>query len=188
MGLSATADARPHRHSPARHHAVKHVPPAPAEQWGMLSFGNSSTAESSPARGGARKSNARAAATQDGATPSFGFGGGSALVAEARRYLGGNPTGWSHLWCGAFMDMILRRTGHPGGGNLARAYASYGHRVSGPQVGAIAVMSRGKSGGHVGVVSGIDSDGNPIIISGNHNHRVAEAKYPRGRIYAYVMP
>jgi uncharacterized protein (TIGR02594 family) len=118
---------------------------------------------------------------------SFGFGG-SAVVAEARRYLGTNPTGRSSLWCGAFMDMVLKRTGHEGGGNLAHAYASYGTRVAGPQVGAIAVMSRGKRGGHVGVVSGIDPTGNPIIISGNHNRRVAEAVYPKGRIYAYVMP
>jgi hypothetical protein len=45
-----------------------------------------------------------------------------------------------------------------------------------------------RGGGHVGVVSGIDPAGNPIIISGNHNHEVAESVYPRGRIYAYVMP
>ncbi len=113
--------------------------------------------------------------------------GDSALVGEARRWLGGNPTGRSSLWCAAFMDFILKRTGHPGGGNLARGYASYGHRISGPRVGAIAVLAR-KGGGHVGVVSGIDSDGDPIIISGNHGHRVAEAKYSRGRIIAYVMP
>jgi hypothetical protein len=37
-------------------------------------------------------------------------------------------------------------------------------------------------------VSGIDAKGNPIIISGNHGHRVAESTYSRGRIYAYVMP
>jgi uncharacterized protein (TIGR02594 family) len=55
-------------------------------------------------------------------------------------------------------------------------------------VGAIAVMSRGARGGHVGVVSGIDANGNPIIISGNHGRRVAESTYSRGRIYAYVMP
>jgi len=82
---------------------------------------------------------------------------------------------------------VLKKTGHAGGGNLARAYASYGTRVAGPQVGAIAVMARG-GGGHVGVVSGVDANGNPIIISGNHNHTVAEAVYPRGRIIAYVMP
>jgi len=111
----------------------------------------------------------------------------NSLVNQARRYIGGNPTGRSSLWCGAFMDMVLKQTGHRGGGNLARAYAQYGTRVSGPQVGAIAVMGR-NGGGHVGVVSGIDANGNPIIISGNHNRRVAESVYPRGRIYAYVLP
>ena len=111
----------------------------------------------------------------------------NSLVAEARKYIGTNPTGRSSLWCGAFMDMVLRRTGHKGGGNLALGYTHYGHRVAGPQIGAIAVMGR-KGGGHVGVVSGIDANGNPIIVSGNHNHTVAESVYPRSRISAYVMP
>jgi uncharacterized protein (TIGR02594 family) len=114
--------------------------------------------------------------------------GSSGVVAEARRYLGTNPTGHSALWCARFMNLVLERSGHSGSGsNFARSFASYGQRVSGPQVGAIAVMSRGR-GGHVGVVSGIDSSGNPIIISGNHNRTVGESVYPRGRIYAYVMP
>lgn len=112
----------------------------------------------------------------------------NSLVSEARKYLGTNPTGRSTLWCGAFMDLVLRRTGHKGGGNLARAYAKYGTRVSGPQVGAIAVMSRGRGGGHVGVVSGVDANGNPIIISGNHNRTTAESVYPAGRVLAYVVP
>jgi uncharacterized protein (TIGR02594 family) len=113
------------------------------------------------------------------------FGGYSsdAVVSEARKYIGTNPTGRGSLWCGAFMDLVLKRTGHAGGGNLARAYARYGTRVSGPQVGAIAVMNH-----HVGVVSGIDANGNPIIVSGNHNRTVAESVYPRSRIAAYVLP
>ncbi len=117
------------------------------------------------------------------------FGGitSNALVTEARKYIGTNPTGRGSLWCGAFMDLVLKRTGHPGGGNLAWGYEHYGTRVSGPQVGAIAVMGR-RGGGHVGVVSGIDPNGNPIIVSGNHNHTVAESVYPRGRIAAYVIP
>jgi hypothetical protein len=45
-----------------------------------------------------------------------------------------------------------------------------------------------RGGGHVGIVSGIDARGNPIVISGNYGHRVAEASISRGRIYAYVMP
>ncbi len=117
------------------------------------------------------------------------FGGGTGVVAEARRYLGTNPTGRGSLWCATFMNLVLERSGHRGtGSNLARSFASYGTRVSGPPDGAIAVMSRGRRGGHVGIVSGIDARGNPIIISGNYQRRVAEASYSRGRIYAYVMP
>ena len=101
--------------------------------------------------------------------------GGTGLVAEARRYVGTNPTGRSRLWCGHFMNMVLERSGHrSSGSNMARSFASYGTRISGPQVGAIAVMSRGKRGGHVGVVSGIDANGNVTVISGNHGRRVAE--------------
>jgi uncharacterized protein (TIGR02594 family) len=115
--------------------------------------------------------------------------GGTTPVSEARRWIGTNPTGRSSLWCARFMNFVLRRTGHQGtSSDMARSFASYGHRLSGPQIGAIAVMSRGRSGGHVGVVSGIDRSGNPIIISGNHGHRVGEGVYSRGRIYAYVMP
>lgn len=131
----------------------------------------------------ASSSNAAAMQAFASAFPVSGHG----LVAEARRYIGTNPTGWRNLWCGAFMDMVLRRTGHKGGGNAALAYANYGRRISGPQIGAIAVLKR-PGGGHVGVVSGIDANGNPIIISGNHNDTVAEAVYPRSRVITYVLP
>ena len=114
--------------------------------------------------------------------------GSSNVVAEARRYLGGNPTGRGRLWCARFMNMVLERTGlHGTGSDLARSFASYGQRVSGPQIGAIAVMGR-RGGGHVGVVSGIDAGGNPIVVSGNNGNRVRETPVSRGRIYAYVMP
>ena len=117
------------------------------------------------------------------------FGGGS-IVDVARSQIGnGAIYGRSNLWCARFMNYVLERSGFRGtGSDMARSFASYGQRVSCPQVGAIAVMSRGRRGGHVGVVSGIDAHGNPIIISGNHGRRVAEAAYHRGRIYAYVLP
>ena len=131
----------------------------------------------------------RAGHPQATAIAPVGPGGSAyALVAEARRYLGKpNPTGLKELWCGAFVDLVLKRLGYKGGGNLASAYARYGTRVPGPQIGAIAVMTR-VGGGHVGIVSGFDSKGRPIIISGNHQRRVAEVVYPAGRIYAYVIP
>ena len=71
---------------------------------------------------------------------------------------------------------------------MARSFASYGHLVSGPQIGAIAVMGRRGGGGHVGIISGIDAKGNPVVISGNSGHRVRETSVSPGRIYAYVMP
>jgi uncharacterized protein (TIGR02594 family) len=113
--------------------------------------------------------------------------GSSVLIDEARRYLGGNPTDRSSRWCGALLDMVLRRTGHPGGGNLAKGYLSYGQRISEPQAGAIVVLDR-RGGGHVGVVTGVNSNRNPIAISGNHNHWVAESTYPRSRVIADVIP
>ena len=113
----------------------------------------------------------------------------SNVVAEARRYLGGNPTGRGSLWCARFMNLVLQHSGYRGtGSDMASSFAKYGQRVSGPQVGAIAVMSRGRRGGHVGIITGIDAKGNPIMISGNNGNRVREASISRGRIYAYVMP
>jgi uncharacterized protein (TIGR02594 family) len=120
-------------------------------------------------------------------TASGGFGS-SGIVAEARRYIGGNPTGRGSLWCARFMNMVLQHSGYRGtGSDMARSFATYGQRVSGPQIGAIAVMGR-RGGGHVGVVSGIDANGNPIVVSGNNGNRVREMPISRGRIYAYVMP
>ncbi|MCG2627306.1 TIGR02594 family protein [Bradyrhizobium sp. WYCCWR 13023] len=182
------ASARPHHrhsaerhayvHHASRHHHVRHSArgsrferSAAALQAG--GFGNTQASYDPSASVGA----------------SSGFGGGSGLVSEARRYLGGNPTGRGSLWCARFMNMVLEKTGHQGtGSDMANSFAHYGTRVSGPQVGAIAVMSRGRRGGHVGIITGIDAQGNPIMISGNNGNRVREAPISRGRIYAYVMP
>src|ERR1700761_6125824 len=116
-------------------------------------------------------------------------GSSSSLVMEARQFVGSKPSGMGgSLWCARFMNMVLEKTGHQGTGSaMANSFASYGHRVSGPEVGAIAVMGR-RGGGHVGIITGIDASGNPIMISGNNGNRVREAPISRGRIYAYVMP
>jgi uncharacterized protein (TIGR02594 family) len=115
-------------------------------------------------------------------------GSSSSLVMEARQFLGSKPSGMGSLWCARFMNMVLEKSGHHGTGSaMANSFASYGHRLSGPEVGAIAVMGR-RGGGHVGIITGIDASGNPIMISGNNGNRVREAPVSRGRIYAYVMP
>jgi len=124
--------------------------------------------------------------TEEPQRPMLGW---PALVSEARKYLGTNPTARSKLWCATFMNLVLAKVGYAGtNSDSAKSFAFYGHRVSSPQVGAIAVLTRGNRGGHVGVVTGVDKNGNPIIISGNHGNRVGEAIYPRSRVIAYVMP
>lgn len=189
------ASARPHhRHSAelhayvhhARHHHYRHHARGSrfersAAELQASGFADTQASYNPNANSGGMAKNGMAA--------SGGFGGGSGLVSEARRYLGGNPTGRGSLWCARFMNMVLQHTGHQGtGSDMASSFARYGTRVSGPQVGAIAVMSRGRRGGHVGIITGIDAQGNPIMISGNNGNRVREAPISRGRIYAYVMP
>jgi len=182
--FSASADARP-RHGKKRHYmAVTDNSTGVDDRYAHMQGGFTPmqpTAQSP-------RSRTRSMQRQSMGMNAMAFGS-SGLVDQARRYIGTNPTGRASLWCGRFMNMVLERSGRSGtGSDMARSFASMGHRVSGPQVGAIAVMSRGKRGGHVGVVSGIDESGNPIVISGNHGGRVGESTYPRGRIYAYVMP
>jgi uncharacterized protein (TIGR02594 family) len=115
--------------------------------------------------------------------------GGAHWISVARQYKGTNPTGRRNLWCADFLNLVLQRSGMKGtSSSTARSFAAYGERISGPRVGAIAVISRGKTAGHVGIVTGVDDKGNPIIISGNHNNTVAEATYSAGRVIAYVWP
>ena len=67
------------------------------------------------------------------------------------------PTGRGSLWCARFANMVLQHSGYHGtGSDMANSFAHYGQRISGPQVGAIAVMGR-RGGGHVGIITGIDA-------------------------------
>lgn len=106
------------------------------------------------------------------------------LLARARKYLGTNPTGWRSNWCAAFLAMLVpelaKKLDNP---NWARDWAVLPKAK--PRPGVIVVLSRGK-GGHIGVLSRFDRRGNPVIVSGNHGHKVAESVYPKYRVLAYV--
>ena len=181
LSLDATADAAPADFCQQSF--------APVERPDGASAANVYPMDETVARA-AKRRRARNVAPATGAIDASaqvsGIGGGD-LVSQARQYIGTNPTGRGSLWCGAFLDMVLKQTGRRGGGNLARGYTHYGTQIAGPEVGAIVVIGR-KGGGHVGIVSGIDANGNPVVISGNHNRRVAESTYPRSRVIAYVKP
>src|SRR3954468_10943153 len=181
------AGAHHHHHHFTERHRARHLARAGFESPATAGFGYQPQAAAGD--GSADLSRARRFANANASmAPASATFGSSDVVSEARRYLGGNPTGRGRLWCARFMNMVLQRSGHRGtGSDMARSFASYGQRLSGPQIGAIAVMGR-RGGGHVGVVSGIDASGNPIVVSGNSGGRVREAAYPRSRIQAYVMP
>lgn len=185
-GAVSAADAKPHhrhKHVVRHHHAVAQpgggTGGSPVVTFDRGGLGDGGTVLQYADGGTKASPSGKRAHTGD----AFGGFSSNSLVSEARRYMGTNPTGRRSQWCGAFVDLVLKKTGHAPGSNLAAAYKNYGTRVSGPQVGAIAVMNH-----HVGIVSGIDANGNPILISGNHNRTTAESVYPRSRIAYYVVP
>lgn len=103
---------------------------------------------------------------------------------QAMSDIGTNPTGWSHKWCGRYMDMVM-----PGGaGNASASWRSYG-RPSAARPGAVAVMN-----GHVGIVGPQGcSKGRCQIVSGNHsgrsgNRKVGMGYYSMSRIVTFRWP
>jgi uncharacterized protein (TIGR02594 family) len=119
--------------------------------------------------------------------------GAAAVLLEALRYRGktANQLGLpSSLWCADFMNFVLNKAGGKGTrSRAARSFIDFGKKLDSPRVGAIVIFARGgRNSGHVGVVRGTDGDGNPIVVSGNHGHKVWESIYPKHKVLAYVMP
>jgi len=186
FGPPSVADARADRAS--RRARARHEARTPRWERAVAQMNARGLGDANASVAPAASVASNATVTPAGGAMASGYGS-SGLVSEARKYLGGNPTGRGSLWCARFMNLVLQHSGYRGtGSDMASSFAKYGQRVSGPQVGAIAVMSRGRRGGHVGIITGVDAKGNPIMISGNNGNRVREAPVSRGRIYAYVMP
>lgn len=137
--------------------------------------------------------NSMAKTTAD-AAPGVSKSGEVNPLLEALRWKGANSSQVGvpdELWCADFMNFILSQTGQSGtGSRAARSFLKYGKQVDGPRVGAIVVFTRGGNGqsGHVGIVRGTDGEGNPIVISGNHGHKVAESVYKKEKVLGYFMP
>jgi uncharacterized protein (TIGR02594 family) len=104
------------------------------------------------------------------------------LANKASRYIGLNASQLglpSRLWCADFMNMLV--------GGTDRRAISYVHRGKPAAHGCtncIAVTKR-KGGNHVGIVTGYDGQGNPILLSGNNQRRVGVARYARYKVIAY---
>ena len=116
-----------------------------------------------------------------------------AIGLEALKWVGASSrqvgVPYPDLWCADFVNFVLRRSGYPTtNSRAAKSFLDYGKRIDQPRVGAIVVLTRGKNGGHVGIVRGTDGAGNIIVISGNHGNKVWESPYPKDRVLGYVVP
>lgn len=85
-------------------------------------------------------------------------------------------------WCAAFINVLLRRQGIHGTGQLSvESFRHWGVRTNDPQIGDIVIMS-----GHVTIFVGFSSDGEEVItIGGNQNDGVQVHAYPRYKIQQY---
>lgn len=107
---------------------------------------------------------------------------------QARMYIGstGPQLGLKNsLWCS---DFAIKVTGATDVDRTARSWTK--HARMPPVPGAVVVLTRGRSSkaGHVGFLTGFDPNGNPIVVSGNHNRRVGEGVYSKDRVIGYYSP
>jgi len=104
-----------------------------------------------------------------------------AIIASMTREIGRTrPADCPSKWCACYLDKKLAAHGHKKrGSHRARDFASYG-RATGAHRGAIMVQPH-----HVGIVTGVCSDGRIQAISGNHSRRVGIGCYRRSTIIAF---
>ncbi len=97
-------------------------------------------------------------------------------------------TGKGGAWCAHFASYVLQRTGHrPLPSGMASSALNYGHRLSGPKVGALAVVTtRIGYAAHVGFVSNVNTDGTIELISGNWGRRVSNVPVSRRSVVAFI--
>lgn len=95
------------------------------------------------------------------------------------------PAGCPSKWCGCWLAMKMGYGVKDTKLWVARNWSRVGTALNGPAVGAVVVLSRGKAGGHVGVIQEITNSGDLIILSGNDNNRVGIRMVSKKRVLAY---
>lgn len=91
-------------------------------------------------------------------------------------------------WCGAFTAYCMARAGldhHiPKTFYRAKDWANVGTALNKPAYGCIVVFNR-SGGGHVGIVVGIDKNGNLMVLGGNQSDKVSIVPFNKNRVLAY---
>lgn len=94
-------------------------------------------------------------------------------------------------WCAAYTCAMLERSGHASPKNLAaRSFLQWGKPLDHPEVGAVAVLTRGdpKSWtGHVGFVWAWDET-RVWLLGGNQGDAVSVAAFPLSAVLGYRVP
>lgn len=87
-------------------------------------------------------------------------------------------------WCLEEVDIRSPRSAR------ARDWLAWGHEISFPVPGCIAVFARGKNPqqGHVGFVAGVEADGDLLILGGNQGNTWSIERYPAHRLLSLRMP
>lgn len=92
-------------------------------------------------------------------------------------------------WCASFVSAILELSGYYSTRSAwARSYLIWGKALPGPAVGAIAVLSRGPTSGHVGFVVGRDPAGDLLLLGGNQGDEVKISAFDMQRVLGFRWP
>lgn len=118
--------------------------------------------------------------------------GRDANAAKLNDYLyngGRNLSIQDRAWCADFVNRTLQAGGQQGtGSGMARSFLGWGKPTQQPQVGDIAVFSRGDPNGptgHVGYYQGLNPDGSIRVLGGNQGGRVSVATFPRSQLLGF---
>lgn len=91
-------------------------------------------------------------------------------------------------WCSAFINWLALQTGYEHSSSLlARSWLEFGEIVPVPDLGDIAIFSRGDKNsyfGHIGLYI-TERDGYIYVLGGNQNNEVNISKYSKMRLLGF---
>lgn len=91
-------------------------------------------------------------------------------------------------WCASFVSGVLELSGIRSARSAwARSYLKWGADGQ-PAVGAIAVLERGPTSGHVAFVVGRDARGNILLLGGNQGDMVKVSPFNMQRVIGFRWP
>lgn len=102
-----------------------------------------------------------------------------------RAWWNDDETPWCGTACAAWFDAV--GIAIPKAWYRAKGWLDWGQKLTGPTLGAVVVFER-QGGGHVGIIAGIDTRGNLMVLGGNQGNKVSIAPFERSRVIGYRWP